>query len=55
MSGETFSREESLHIVTKCLAVEGARGKCVVANASTDKKNVFEVNIQLRMEEGCGL
>jgi hypothetical protein len=52
VTGETFSREESLRIVTECLAVEGARGKCVVANASTDKKSVESMLIQGMRESG---
>jgi len=34
---ETFSREESLRLVTECLAIDKASGLCLVANAS---KNV---------------
>ena len=50
--GETFSREESLRILTECLAMEGAKGKCVVANAFPDKKSVEGMLIQSMRESG---
>lgn len=32
--GESFSRQESLRLITECLAIDKAAGKCVVANAA---------------------
>jgi hypothetical protein len=52
VAGETFSREESLRIVTECLAIEGAKGKCVVANAFPDKSSVEGMLIQSMRETG---
>lgn len=34
--GETFSREESLRLISECLAIDKAAGKCVVANAAKE-------------------
>jgi len=31
---ETFSREESLRLISECLAIDKAAGKCIVANVS---------------------
>lgn len=36
VASETFSREESLRIITECLAIDKAAGKCVVASAAKD-------------------
>ena len=52
VTGETFSREESLRILTECLAIEGAKGKCVVANAAPDKTSVEGMLIQSMRESG---
>lgn len=52
VTGETFSREESLRIVTECLAIEGAKGKFVVANAYPDKTSVEGMLIQSMRETG---
>ena len=38
--GETFSRAESLRIITECLAIDGAAGKCVVANVAKDTSSL---------------
>ncbi|KAL7512877.1 hypothetical protein ACHAXN_012675 [Cyclotella atomus] len=51
-AGETFSREESLRIVTECLAINGAKGKFVVANAFPDKTSVEGMLIQSMRETG---
>ena len=52
VNGETFSREESLRIVTECLAMDGAKGRCVVANAFPDKTSVEGMLIQSMRESG---
>ncbi|KAL3782543.1 hypothetical protein HJC23_005217 [Cyclotella cryptica] len=52
VAGETFSREESLRIVTECLAIEKAEGRCLVANAFPDKKSVENMLIQGMRESG---
>lgn len=51
-AGETFSREESLRIITECLAIEKAAGKCVVANASKDPVSLETMLIQGMREIG---
>ncbi|KAL3816746.1 hypothetical protein ACHAXA_004898 [Cyclostephanos tholiformis] len=38
--GESFSREESLRIITECLAIDKAAGKCVVASAAKDTNSL---------------
>ncbi|KAL7551787.1 hypothetical protein ACHAWF_014979 [Thalassiosira exigua] len=50
--GETFSREESLRIVTECLAVDKAAGKCVVANVAKDPTSLENMLIQGMREIG---
>lgn len=50
--GESFSRAESLRIVTECLAIEKAAGKCVVANASKDPTSLEYMLIQGMREIG---
>ncbi|KAL7486600.1 hypothetical protein ACHAW6_012192 [Cyclotella cf. meneghiniana] len=52
LTGETFSREESLRIVTECLAIDKAAGRCLVANAFPDKKSVENMLIQGMRESG---
>jgi hypothetical protein len=52
VAGETFSREESLRIVTECLAIDRAAGRCLVANAFPDKKSVENMLIQGMRESG---
>lgn len=52
VAGETFSREESLRIVTECLAIDKAAGRCLVANAFPDKKSVENMLIQGMRESG---
>jgi len=39
-SSETFSREESLRLITECLAIDKAAGKCIVANSAKDPKSL---------------
>lgn len=51
-AGESFSREESLRIVTECLAIENAAGSCVVAKSAPDKKSVENRMIQSMREFG---
>ena len=46
----TFSREESLRIVTECLAIDKAAGKCVVANSAKDAYSL-ESKLILGMRE----
>lgn len=48
--GESFSREESLRIITECLAIDKAAGKCVVANAAK-KANSLENMLVTGMRE----
>ena len=50
--GETFSREESLRIITECLAIDGAAGKCVVANVAKDTSSLEHMLIHGMRE--CG-
>lgn len=47
---ESFSRVESLRILTECLAIDKAAGKCVVANAAKEA-NSLENNLILSMRE----
>jgi len=48
--GESFSRVESLRILTECLAIDKAAGKCVVANAAKEA-NSLENNLIQGMRE----
>jgi len=50
--GDTFSREESLRIITECLAIDKAAGKCVVANAAKDTNSLDHMLIQGMREIG---
>eukprot|EP00956_Cyclotella_meneghiniana_P039868 scaffold181532_cov21-Cyclotella_meneghiniana.AAC.1 len=50
-AGESFSRQESLRIVTECLAIEGAKG-CVIAKSYPDKSSVEGMLIQSMRESG---
>ncbi|KAL9181354.1 hypothetical protein ACHAXT_010159 [Thalassiosira profunda] len=50
--GASFSRAESLRIITECLAIEKAAGKCVVANASKDPSSLEYMLIQGMREIG---
>jgi hypothetical protein len=50
--GETFSREESLRILTECLAIDQAAGKCVVANAAKETNSLENMLIQSMREIG---
>ena len=52
VEGETFSREESLRIITECLAIDKAAGKCVVANAAKDTTSLDHMLIQGMREIG---
>lgn len=47
---ESFSRVESLRILTECLAIDKAAGKCVVANAAKEV-NSLENNLIQSMRE----
>ena len=49
---ETFSREESLRILTECLAIDKAAGKCVVANAAKETTSLENMLIQSMRENG---
>lgn len=49
---ETFSREESLRIVTECLAIDKAAGKCVVANAAKEANSLENMLFQGMREMG---
>ena len=49
---ESFSREESLRIITECLTLEKAAGKCVIANAAKDTKSLDHMLIQGMREIG---
>ena len=49
---ETFSRQESLRILTECLAIDKAAGKCVVANAAKDANSLENMLIQGMREIG---
>jgi len=51
-AGESFSRQESLRIVTECLAIEGAKGKCVIAKSYPDKSSLEGMLIQSMRESG---
>lgn len=51
-ASETFSREESLRLITECLAIEKAAGKCVVANAVKDPTSLEEMLITGMREIG---
>jgi hypothetical protein len=51
-TGETFSREESLRIITECLAIDRAAGKCVVANAAKDANSLENMLIHGMREIG---
>ncbi len=50
--GESFSREESLRILTECLAIDQAAGKCVVANAAKETNSLENMLIQSMRENG---
>lgn len=50
--GDTFSREESLRIITECLALDKAAGKCVVASAAKEANSLEEMMIQAMREFG---
>lgn len=50
--GATFSREESLRVITECLAIDKAAGKCVVANASKETNSLENMMIQGMREIG---
>merc|ERR1719221_158648 len=50
--GETFSREESLRIITECLAIDKASGKCVVANAAKETSSLEHMMILSMREIG---
>ena len=50
--GESFSREESLRIITECLAIDKAAGKSVVANAAKDVTSLEHMMIQGMREIG---
>ena len=50
--GETFSRAESLRIITECLAIDGAAGKCVVANVAKDTSSLEHMLVHGMRE--CG-
>lgn len=52
VASETFSREESLRIITECLAVDKAVGKCVVANASKEPSSLEYMLVQGMREVG---
>ncbi|KAL3796529.1 hypothetical protein ACHAW5_004431 [Stephanodiscus triporus] len=52
VTGETFSREESLRIITECLALDRAAGKCVVANAAKDANSLENMLIHGMREIG---
>jgi len=49
---ETFSREESLRLITECLAIDKAAGKCVVANAAKDVTSMESLLIRGMREIG---
>ena len=49
---ESFSREESLRIITECLTLEKAAGKCVIASAAKDTKSLDHMLIQGMREIG---
>ena len=51
-TGETFSREESLRIITECLAIDKAAGKCVVASAAKDANSLENMLIHGMREIG---
>ena len=48
----SFSREESLRIITEALAIDKASGKCVVASAAPDLKSVESMLVQGMREVG---
>lgn len=48
----SFSREESLRIITEALAIDKAAGKCVVATAAPDAKSVESMLVQGMREIG---
>ncbi|KAL7490786.1 hypothetical protein ACHAWT_000330 [Skeletonema menzelii] len=48
----SFSREESLRIITEALAIDTAAGKCVVATAAPDAKSVESMLVQGMREIG---
>lgn len=52
VAGESFSRQESLRIITECLAIQGAKGKCVIAKSYPDKSSVEGMLIQSMRESG---
>mmetsp|Transcript_9705 Transcript_9705/g.17231 ORF Transcript_9705/g.17231 Transcript_9705/m.17231 type:complete len:476 (-) Transcript_9705:200-1627(-) len=49
---ETFSREESLRIISECLAIDNAKGKCVVANAAKEANSLENMLIVGMREMG---
>lgn len=51
-NGETFSREESLRLISECLAIDKAAGKCVVANAAKEANSLENMLIQGMREIG---
>jgi len=48
----SFSREESLRIITEALAIDKAAGKCVVASAAPDMKSLESMLVQGMREVG---
>ena len=48
----TFSREESLRIITEALAIDKAAGKCVVATSAPDGKSLENMLVQGMREIG---
>lgn len=48
----SFSREESLRIITEALAIDKAAGKCVVATSAPDMKSLESVLVQGMREVG---
>jgi len=52
VEGESFSRPESLRILTECLAIDKAAGKSVVANAAKEAKSLENMLILSMREIG---
>lgn len=51
-NSETFSRAESLRLISECLAIDKATGKCVVANAAKEVNSLENMLVQGMREIG---